>query len=43
MITTQVRTLILGAVYFAFQIYGDFSGYTDIALGISKLLGLLSC
>lgn len=32
-------TLILGAVYFAFQIYGDFSGYSDIAIGISKLFG----
>lgn len=31
--------LILGAVCFAFQIYGDFSGYTDIARGIAKLLG----
>jgi len=33
-------SLILGAVYFAFQIYGDFSGYSDIALGSSKLLGI---
>lgn len=33
-------TLALGAVLFAFQIYGDFSGYSDIALGISKLLGI---
>jgi alginate O-acetyltransferase complex protein AlgI len=33
-------SLILGAVYFAFQIYGDFSGYSDIALGTSKLFGL---
>lgn len=32
-------TLILGAVYFAFQIYGDFSGYSDMAIGISKLFG----
>ena len=32
--------LALLAVYaFAFQIYGDFSGYTDIARGISKCLG----
>ncbi|MDB9883037.1 MBOAT family protein [Bacteroidia bacterium] len=31
--------LILGAVFFAFQIYGDFSGYSDIARGISRLLG----
>ena len=33
-------SLILGAIYFAFQIYGDFSGYSDIALGVSKLFGL---
>ena len=31
--------LIMGAVYFAFQIYCDFSGYTDIARGLAKLLG----
>lgn len=30
---------ILGAVAFAFQIYGDFSGYTDIARGSAQLLG----
>ncbi len=32
-------TLLLGAVLFAIQIYGDFSGYSDMALGIGKLLG----
>ena len=32
--------VILGTVAFAFQIYGDFSGYTDIARGTSKLLGI---
>ena len=32
--------LVLGAVLFAFQIYGDFSGYSDIALGVSKLFGI---
>ena len=32
-------TLLLGAVFFAFQIYGDFSGYSDIAIGTSRLLG----
>ncbi|HWB93897.1 MAG TPA: MBOAT family O-acyltransferase [Puia sp.] len=31
--------LALGSVYFAFQIYCDFSGYTDIALGVAKLFG----
>ena len=33
-------TLLLGAVLFAFQIYGDFSGYTDMALGVSRLFGI---
>lgn len=32
-------TLWLGAIYFSFQIYCDFSGYSDIAIGTSKLLG----
>ncbi len=32
-------TLALGALFFTFQIYGDFSGYSDIATGISKLFG----
>lgn len=33
-------TLMLGAVFFAFQIYGDFSGYSDIALGTARLFGI---
>lgn len=33
-------TLVLGAVLFAFQIYGDFSGYSDIALGSARLFGV---
>ncbi|RLD46206.1 MAG: MBOAT family protein, partial [Bacteroidetes bacterium] len=32
-------TLIIGAIFFAFQIYGDFSGYSDIAIGTSRLFG----
>lgn len=32
-------TLLLGVFYFAFQIYGDFSGYSDIAIGTGRLLG----
>ena len=32
-------TLVLGAVFFAVQIYGDFSGYTDIAIGTARLFG----
>ena len=30
-------TLMLGALFFAFQIYGDFSGYSDIAIGTARL------
>ncbi|WP_298555590.1 MBOAT family O-acyltransferase [uncultured Algibacter sp.] len=33
-------TLILGVVFFSFQIYGDFSGYSDIAIGTAKLFGI---
>ena len=32
-------TLVLGALFFTFQIYGDFSGYSDIAIGTAKLFG----
>jgi D-alanyl-lipoteichoic acid acyltransferase DltB (MBOAT superfamily) len=33
-------TLLLGALLFTFQIYGDFSGYSDIALGTARLFGI---
>jgi len=33
-------TNALGAVFFAIQIYGDFSGYSDIALGTARLFGI---
>ena len=32
-------TLVLGAFFFTFQIYCDFSGYSDIAIGTSRLFG----
>lgn len=32
--------LFLGAIFFTFQIYGDFSGYSDIALGTARLFGI---
>jgi len=32
-------TLLLGAMFFAFQIYVDFSGYSDIAIGTARLFG----
>ena len=33
-------SLLLGLVYFSLQIYCDFSGYSDIAIGSAKLLGI---
>lgn len=38
--TSSGATLAFGAILFGFQIYCDFSGYTDIALGTSKLFGI---
>ncbi len=35
----KASTLFMGALYFTFQIYGDFSGYSNIALGVARLLG----
>ncbi|MEZ4808462.1 MAG: MBOAT family O-acyltransferase [Flavobacteriales bacterium] len=32
-------TLLLGIFLFAFQIYCDFSGYSDIAIGVARLFG----
>jgi D-alanyl-lipoteichoic acid acyltransferase DltB (MBOAT superfamily) len=32
--------LLIGALFFTFQIYGDFSGYSDIAIGTAKLFGI---
>ena len=31
--------LLTGIIAFSFQIYGDFSGYTDIARGVARILG----
>ena len=33
-------TLVLGAIFFTFQIYCDFSGYSDMALGTARLFGI---
>jgi D-alanyl-lipoteichoic acid acyltransferase DltB (MBOAT superfamily) len=33
-------TLLVGAFFFTIQIYGDFSGYSDIALGTARLFGI---
>lgn len=32
-------TMLLGVFFYAFQIYGDFSGYSDIAIGLAKVMG----
>lgn len=38
--TYPASTLILGVTLFSFQVYGDFSGYSDIAIGSAKLFGI---
>jgi D-alanyl-lipoteichoic acid acyltransferase DltB (MBOAT superfamily) len=37
--TQPASNLLIGAVFFSFQIYGDFGGYSNIAIGTGKLLG----
>ncbi len=37
--TASGGEILLGIYAFAFQIYGDFSGYTDIVRGLAKLMG----
>ena len=32
-------TLLVATVFFAFQIYCDFSGYSDIAIGVARIMG----
>lgn len=34
--------LLLATIFFAFQVYADFSGYSDIAVGLAKVLGITS-
>jgi D-alanyl-lipoteichoic acid acyltransferase DltB (MBOAT superfamily) len=38
--TMSGANLWMGAILFTFQIYGDFSGYSDIAIGSAKLFGI---
>ena len=38
--TASGSELVMGALFFTFQIYGDFSGYSDIALGTARLFGI---
>lgn len=35
----SASSLVLGLILFSFQIYGDFSGYSDIAIGSARLFG----
>ena len=35
----NASALVAGVVFFSFQLYGDFSGYSDIAIGTSRLFG----
>ena len=37
---TTSSMLLLAAVFYSFQMYADFSGYSDMAIGVAKLLGL---
>ncbi len=36
----SASALLLAAILFSFQIYGDFSGYSDIAIGSARLFGI---
>ena len=38
-VNQSASTLLIAAILFTFQIYGDFSGYSDIALGTAELFG----
>lgn len=38
--TLNASSLVLAAILFSFQIYCDFSGYSDIAIGTAKLFGI---
>jgi D-alanyl-lipoteichoic acid acyltransferase DltB (MBOAT superfamily) len=38
--TMPANTLVLGAILFTVQLYSDFSGYSDIALGSARLFGV---
>lgn len=38
----NASALLICAILYSFQIYGDFSGYSDMAIGIGKLFGIES-
>jgi len=37
---SESLTIILGSIGFSIQVYGDFSGYSDIAIGAALILGI---
>jgi alginate O-acetyltransferase complex protein AlgI len=39
-IGSESLTIILGSIGFSIQVYGDFSGYSDIAIGAAMILGI---
>jgi alginate O-acetyltransferase complex protein AlgI len=32
-------SLVMGVIFYSFQVYADFSGYSDMAIGVARLLG----
>lgn len=38
--TSSGLAILLATIFFAFEIYCDFSGYTDIAIGVSRMMGI---
>ena len=38
-LTYPASSLVLGAFFFTIQVYADFSGYSDMAIGVARLLG----
>jgi alginate O-acetyltransferase complex protein AlgI len=37
--TLPASSLVMGAMFYSFQVYADFSGYSDMAIGVARLLG----
>lgn len=38
-VNLPASSLVLGAVFYSFQLYADFSGYSDMAIGFARMLG----
>lgn len=39
--TSNALTIVIGTVFYAFQLYTDFAGYTDMAIGSAQLFGIV--